>query len=157
MTCGKIKEKQNGRPTKYDGPYHSEEVIKYMSKGYSKEACAGLFGISKQTFYNWASKHPEFLDAIKRGETASLLYWERTGLEGVQSGNKFNATVWIFNMKNRFGWRDKKELGIESKIDADISLDQNEKAQVDFALKVGKMSDEELRQFIRSRQNNALG
>ena len=98
-----------GRPTKYD-PAFCQVVIDEMAKGLSKEAVAGHLRISKQTLYNWAEEHSEFLDAINEGELASLYFWEKLGVMGAAGKVvNFNATAWVFNMKNRAGWRDKIE------------------------------------------------
>lgn len=81
-----------------------------MEKGLSFEAFAGLIKVSKQTLYTWCEKHAEFKEAKEIGEGLAHLWWERTGIEGLFMGGKdnpFNATVWVFSMKNRFGWRDK--------------------------------------------------
>jgi hypothetical protein len=40
--------------------------------------------------------------AIKRAQHASLAGWERLGQAGVSLGGPFNATAFIFQMKNRF-------------------------------------------------------
>lgn len=98
-----------GRPSKYD-PSMCGEVIALMSEGLSKEATAAALGIAKDTFYRWVKENDEFSDSVKEGESLSLLFWERLGLQGAQGQvQNFNATTWIFNMKNRHGWKDKTE------------------------------------------------
>lgn len=99
-----------GRPTKYD-PSFCEKVIEFMRQGDSKEAVAGRLEIAKDTLYRWAKEHEEFSDAIKRGETLSQVFWEDMGKDMVLSGQG-SASSWIFNMKNRFSWRDKSETEI---------------------------------------------
>lgn len=99
-----------GRPTKYKKAY-CKQVVEFMGQGLSKEAFAGELGVCARTVYNWAEDHPEFLQAIKDGETASLRFWERLGVAGAAGKVPgFNATAWIFNMKNRANWRDKQEV-----------------------------------------------
>lgn len=82
-----------------------------MSEGYSFETFAAEVDTCKETIYAWTRKHPEFLDAKKRAEAKCQKWWEAQGRAGLFCGKdeKFNATVWIFNMKNRFYWRDAKE------------------------------------------------
>ncbi|MCB0739208.1 MAG: hypothetical protein KDC92_16985 [Bacteroidetes bacterium] len=102
---------KGGRPTDYD-PSYCERLIKHMESGLSYEAFAGELGVAKQTIYNWEKAHPEFLDAKRVGASKSQLFWEKAGVHGMFMGGKdnpFNATVWVFNMKNRFGWRDRVE------------------------------------------------
>jgi transposase-like protein len=104
-----------GRPSKYD-PKFCEVVIEYMSQGYSKEACAGAIGITKDTLYNWAKKHKDFSDALALGVMRSQLFWERMAVENTlhtKNGTQINAQVYNLNMKNRFGWSDKTEVKSE--------------------------------------------
>jgi len=99
-----------GRPTKYK-PEMCQQLIDAMEEGLSKEAASAAIGISKDTLYRWAESKPEFSDAIKQGEQLSRLFWERIGLKGLKGEIPgFNATTWIFNMKNRHGWRDKQDM-----------------------------------------------
>ncbi len=102
-TNGKSK---GGRPSKYD-PAFCDQLEKHMAQGFSIESFAGKIGVSRDTLYAWSKVHPEFSDTIKRGTDQSLFFWEKLGLMGVLGKQKgFNATMWIFNMKNRFKWRD---------------------------------------------------
>ena len=96
------------RPTKYN-PDYCDKAIEVMKRGFSKEAVAGHLDITKKTLYNWMGKHKEFLHAIKKGEEYSRVFWEELGIEMVTAGQG-NATAWIFNMKNRFDWKDKSEF-----------------------------------------------
>jgi len=105
-----------GRPTKYK-PEFCQIVIDVMSKGGSKtEVCAAL-SIHYQTFLDWQTEgnpmyNPYFSDAVKGGETLSQAWWEGAGRKGIMGEMEFNATLYQFNMKNRFkeDWRDKQEI-----------------------------------------------
>lgn len=113
------KPKRNpGKPTKYK-PEYCEKLLEHMSEGLSIEAFAGLIRVHKDSIYEWVRVHPEFKEAKDIGESLSLLYWEKLGRDNIinvterdSSGNttsrNMNATTWIFNMKNRFRWRDKQ-------------------------------------------------
>jgi hypothetical protein len=99
-----------GRPSKYKKAY-CDAVIKHCAKGLSFECFAAQCHVSKETIYTWTEKHKEFLDAKKKGEAKCQEYWEKLGLAGTVGKLKgFNAAMWIFNMKNRFGWTDKHEI-----------------------------------------------
>ena len=105
-----------GRPTKYK-PEYCQMLIDHMAKGKSYETFGYSVGVDRATVYNW-EKHPEFLDAKKKAFDASYAFWEEAGLAGMFMGGKdnpFNSTVWIFNMKNRFNWKDKPEDKEEKK------------------------------------------
>jgi hypothetical protein len=96
--------------SKYD-PDYCKELKEHMAKGGSVESFAGSIGVSKKTIYNWAEKFPEFGEAKAIGEMLSYKWWFDAGQAGLYMGGKenpFNTTVWIFAMKNRFGWRDKQ-------------------------------------------------
>jgi len=100
-----------GRPTLYD-PKFCQMLIDHMAGGLSFESFAGVIGTCRDTLYNWAKEYSEFFDAKKQGFAKNRLYWEKAGNAGMYMGGKenpFNATVWIFNMKNRFGWADRTE------------------------------------------------
>lgn len=101
-----------GRPTKYL-PEFCDKVIEVMAKGYSKEAVAGHLGIHKDTLYQWEKAHGDFSDALKTGLELSRMFWEKTAIDNLvysPKGKKADAVLWIFNMKNRFNWTDKKEV-----------------------------------------------
>lgn len=86
-------------------------LIDHMAKGYSYESFAGLIGVCKQTIYSF-EKYQEYLDSKKVAFEKNRLFWEKAGITGMFMGGKdnpFNSTVWVFNMKNRFNWSDKKE------------------------------------------------
>jgi transposase len=59
-----------GRPTDYK-PEYCAEAIDYIGHGKSKEAFAGHIGVAVSTVYLWLDKHPEFSEAVKRGEAMS--------------------------------------------------------------------------------------
>jgi hypothetical protein len=120
------KEKRGrGQPTKYR-PEYCDLLIEHMRQGLSFESFAAIVGTHKQTLYNWCDARPEFLDAKKRATELCRLWWEKAGLGGMYMGGKdnpFNATVWLFNMKNRFGWRDKQEIEQKGSQTVHIQID----------------------------------
>lgn len=107
-----------GRPTDYKEEY-CELLIEHMAKGFSFESFAGVVGVSKQTLYDWAERHSEFLDAKKVAFEENRYFWEKIGIELANGKNvDGNPTAWIFNMKNRFReeWRDKQEIEQNSNV-----------------------------------------
>lgn len=100
-----------GRPTNYD-PAFCEQVIELGKVGASKAEMAAELGVVRQTLDNWCEQHPEFLDAVKQAVSWSQAWWEKQGRLATFGGTEgFNATSFIFNMKNRFpsDWKDKVE------------------------------------------------
>lgn len=134
-----------GRPTKYRKEY-CDLLIEHMSKGLSIESFAGVVKATKKTIYEWMKQHPEFLYAAEQGSALSQLKWEQIGIDGVFStsisertqegfrseSKAINASVWKFNMQNRFGWREKVEQQVQSE----------EKAKLVIRIKEPKKSDE---------------
>lgn len=105
-----------GRPTKYD-PAFCDKVIELAREGASKAEIALELDICYDTFSVWQKDIPEFSEAVKKAERLSQGWWEQKGRKatfGEVEG--FNATSYIFNMKNRFkhDWRDKVEQDLSS-------------------------------------------
>jgi hypothetical protein len=103
--------KKKGRPSSYETKY-CQMLIDHMAQGFSFETFAALINKHPDTVNEWARhggkhEHPEFSDAKKVAFTHNRLFWERIGQDGMRGKiRNFNATVWIFNMKNRFKWHD---------------------------------------------------
>jgi len=97
-----------GRPQKEFKEEYCEMLYEHMSKGLSVESFGGVIRVGKELLYKWFELHENFSNAKKEGTTASQLFWEKAGIEGLWGSkeNSFNSVVWIFNMRNRFGWRD---------------------------------------------------
>lgn len=115
-----------GRPTKYR-PEYCQQLIEHMSNGFSYETFAATIGCSRAVIYDWESQHPEFLDAKRAAFEKSQQWWEQQAALGLwqdKDGPQLNTTLWIFNMKNRFGWTDKREVA--QTIDANVKQESAE-------------------------------
>lgn len=98
-----------GKPSKYKRKF-CKIAYEFLSKGFSKEALAGELGISRQCLYEWIEKYPEFGDTVRVAECKAQSVWEDLGMKAVKGEIKgFNSSVWMFVMKNRFGWKDTQE------------------------------------------------
>lgn len=127
-----------GRPSKFDLAF-CEQLINHMESGLSFESFAANIDVDRDTLYEWVKVHPEFSDAKKIGTAKAQLFWEQHGIDGLYTETEYNdkgkpistramnAAVWCFNMKNRFGWRDKQELTgdpekpLEHNVNVDLS------------------------------------
>ncbi len=99
-----------GKPTKYKRKF-CKLAFDFLSKGYSKEALAGELRVSRQCLYEWLQKYAEFGDTVRVAECKAQSVWEDLGMKAVKGEIKgFNSSVWMFVMKNRFGWKDKQEV-----------------------------------------------
>ena len=119
--------KKMGRPPV---PYLDEYpnlLIQHMAAGYSFESFGAHANCCKETLYSWLQKYPDFSDAKKEGEAKCRHWWEEKGNEamnGLIPG--FIASIYIFNMKNRFGWRDVIDANIKSEhkqLNVNINVD----------------------------------
>lgn len=100
-----------GRPSKYD-PAFCDKVIKLGREGAGLCEMAAELDIHYETFQIYQANHPEFSEAVKQATRLSQAWWEKQGRIATFGGLPgFNATSYIFNMKNRFkdDWRDKVE------------------------------------------------
>lgn len=95
-------------------PEYRGMLLKHCSQGLSFAAFAAEIGVHRDTIYAWEKRYPQFAEAKKKGESLSLLFWEKLGVLGASGKVKnFNSTAFIFNMKNRFKWSDRTDLKIE--------------------------------------------
>jgi len=83
-----------------------------MREGASLCEVAADLGISEQTIHVWKrdGKHKAFAAALEAGTSLAQAWWERLGRAGAAGKVDIQPAVWIFTMKNRFDWTDKKEL-----------------------------------------------
>lgn len=105
-----------GRPSKYD-PSFCETVIACGEQGDTLAGMAEACDVDRSTLNDWIESHEEFSRAVKRGLQKAQAWWERKGREATFGGHDgFNATSFIFNMKNRFkeDWRDKVDHSHEN-------------------------------------------
>lgn len=82
----------------------------HMAEGFSFESFGGVIVASTETLYTWLAEEADFAKAKNIGEAAARLWWENEGMLAARMGKDYNAAIWIFNMKNRFGWRDMHEV-----------------------------------------------
>jgi len=127
-----------GRPSKYK-PEYCQMLIDHMAKGYSFECFGADVLVTEKTLYNWIDSHPEFLQSKRLGEKLCQKWWETLG-RGLAAGKtQGNAAVFIFNMKNRFGWTDKRDLQLSGDLKVnsitDLLIESNEDDVIDVTPK----------------------
>jgi len=91
-----------GRPTKYT-PDMCQQVIELGAQGKTLKGIAARLGITHETLNDWRKTNKDFSLAIKTALALSQEWWEELGQLGAAGQIEgFNATSFIFNMKNRF-------------------------------------------------------
>lgn len=109
------KKTNRGRPKKQldDLPKGwKEKMLSLASEGAShvEIQVEALGCISNDLWYRLIDEEPEFSETVKRCDKLCESWWAKLGRQGANGSADINPTTWIFNMKNRFGWRDKQEL-----------------------------------------------
>lgn len=106
-----------GRPRKTlkDLPVDWEDIIvSDMSKGASLTEIKAKLGIcGSRTYKKLLENCEEFSTTIKRGKELCEAWWLEKGRINLEN-NKFSATLWYMNMKNRFGWHDKPLVNVDN-------------------------------------------
>lgn len=122
-----------GRKKFYDkkwGDDHADEMLSYWKDGASlAEVCVNL-GTVKDTYYEVCKISTKFFDADKKGRQKSEVWWEHLGRLGAAGKVGIQPAVWCFNMKNRFGWRDKIDQQVSGPEGGAIKTDN--KVTVEF-------------------------
>jgi len=102
-----------GRKRKYE-PAMCDTVLELMKQGFSKVQICVELGISRPVFYEWINPEgewyvAEFAEAVETGMVYAQAFWENELKKAALGENKdANATLMIYNMKNRFrdDWAD---------------------------------------------------
>ena len=79
-------------------------------EGGSEVSVRVKLGIGTTAFETLIADSEVFRETIKECRDLCRHWWEETGRDLARGKIEGNAAVYIFNMKNRFGWRDKIEL-----------------------------------------------
>ncbi len=121
-----------GRPledlTSLPENWNNEIIFQYLDGG-SDEEVKALIHKWRGTFSNdlwdrWLKEEPQFSETIKMGRMLSAAWWYKNGRKNLWN-KEFNYVGWYMQMKNRFGWRDKSEMGFTDK-------DGNDRALINF-------------------------
>jgi hypothetical protein len=111
-----MEKKKLGRPrtTIDDLPTNWKDImIECGQEGGSAVEVRCLLGIAQSAWETLLEDSEDFRLTEKKRQALCEVWWERQGRRMTTEGQG-NATVWIFNMKNRFGWRDKTEHDLTS-------------------------------------------
>lgn len=102
-----------GRPrtTVKDLPSDWEAMMREASQdGASAVELRCILGIGESAWETLIEDDDDFRRTVKECKALCQVWWERQGRKMSAGEADGNATVWIFNMKNRFGWKDKSEV-----------------------------------------------
>ena len=106
----KVEEVVKKASPQYDPAYHLPLVSTFFKEGASIQQLANEIGVHPRTLTRWRHKFPDFAAAIEQGVSDSQAFYEEIGRQACAAGKKVNPAIWIFTMKNRFGWSDKREV-----------------------------------------------
>jgi len=100
---------------KFDLPNGWQDTILDMYKeGASQvEVKAQIYewrgSFSNDLWDRWMREEKQFSEVIKVGVMLSQAWWEKTGRTNLKAVKDFSYTGWYMNMKNRFGWKDRRD------------------------------------------------
>lgn len=97
---------KTGRPSSYK-PEYCEAVVDCMKRGFSLTAFAGEIGVARSTVHEWMAAHPEFSDAVKRGQAARVRFLEERLLNG-DTGPRVTSHIFALKNADPEEWRDKQ-------------------------------------------------
>lgn len=105
----------SAKPYKYKEEY-CKKLIEHMAKGLSLEAFAGSINVTRDCIYKWKKVNPEFGEAFEIGKARQHMFFETMGIKAMNGGIKnFQASTYIFTLKNKLKWKDTVEQEISGK------------------------------------------
>lgn len=107
------KKKTLGRPTDYNPKYCADIVNFFLNHIIDRDKpdyptitdFARKYNITRSSINLWATKYPDFSEALKQIKELQKEIIIKGAITGV-----FNASFSIFAMKNIAGWRDKTDI-----------------------------------------------
>ncbi len=106
---------------KTDGKSWAKELIELYSEGYSDAEVAAEMKITIREYHQQINENAVFAKLVEYGRTLSLAWWEGQARKNINN-KQFNTPLWVFTMKNKYGWADKVET-TSSNENANIDLD----------------------------------
>ena len=83
-----------------------DSILALYGEGAGDPEIARALKITIGRFYELMEESPAFANFVERGRTLAMAWWYEKGRVGLFA-DKFNTSLYNFNMKNRFGWADK--------------------------------------------------
>ena len=112
-----ISKRPVGRPkitTRDFKPNWKEKLISMGKMGCSDVEMRCELGISDDTWYRMMKEDEVFSGTVKEARGFCRAWWEAHGRKQLENKD-FSPTLWYMNMKNRFGWADKRGIDHTSK------------------------------------------
>lgn len=78
--------------------------------------------ISYDTWERLIEEEPEFSQTVKRGHELCEAWWVGKGRKSLENKD-FSYVGWYMNMKNRFGWRDRRDTNVTGNFNISKVLD----------------------------------
>lgn len=96
-----------------------------MGQGFSLTAFAGHIGVCYDTVSDWAKRHAEFLQAVKRARANRLRFWE----EKLAKCAPGAAVACIFALKNADPneWRDAQRMELTGANGGPVEIDKTDR------------------------------
>jgi hypothetical protein len=91
-----------------------EWILREMGEGASLVEVYAYLDISDKTLKRLMDDNEDFFRTIKKGIKISESWWQNKGRKSLENKD-FNYTGWYMNMRNRFGWADKKNIDVTTK------------------------------------------
>ena len=127
----------------------AQQLIELYSEGGEDVEIKALIyrwvgSLSNDLWDRLIAEEPECSETIKIGRQLSNAWWVSEGRSNLKA-KEFNYTGWYMNMKNRFGWADKREdkVKVEGSVE-NRTVDLNNLAEDDLSklLEIKKKLDE---------------
>ena len=150
--------KNNNYAMKFKTVKERRELANRYSLHCEKGLSNACFEIDENTLQRYISEFPEDFRTIKKARRKRQLFWEQMGIDGAMGLiDGFNATTWIFNMKNRFGWHDNKEIQTNNSIHNEKLKTQEKPETIEEIIRKGKEAIDALERKGEYAESESLG
>lgn len=94
-------------------PTLQEQILSLYEEGAYDEEVAASLNLPKARFLALYEENPQFKKIVDIGRTKCEAWWNAVARRNLLTKG-FQSATWAFNMKNRFHWADKIDVGDKS-------------------------------------------